>query len=193
MKRYSTFDLIIISMMAALGLGTKQIIRPLISLITVPIGIPGGAIVGGFYMFWLVLTKRLSPNFGSGFLFGITQALVVMILPFGSHCIYTLITYSLPGLFVDIINLFFSKKANTIICSMIEGAIANFVGSFLVLLLVFKLDLLATTFIILIAFFTGNIGGIIAFYVSRQVNRVFQQELNANNNSKSKGKTSIET
>ena len=169
MKRYSTSDLIIIAIMAALGLGTKQIIRPLISLVSTPLGIPGGAIVGGFYMLWLVLTKRLSPKFGSGFMFGITQALVVMILPFGSHGIFTIITYSLPGLAVDLIDLLFRSKANSVICSMLEGAIANFIGSLSVILLIFQLELEPTIFISLLALLTGNLGGILAFYISKQV------------------------
>ncbi|NPE06744.1 MAG: hypothetical protein GNW80_00550 [Asgard group archaeon] len=169
MKRYSTSDLIIIAIMAAIGLGTKQIVRPLVSLISVPLGIPGGAIVGGFYMLWLVLTKRLAPKTGSGFLFGLTQALVVMILPFGSHGIFTIITYSLPGLAVDFVDLLFRSKNNTVICSLVEGAIANFVGSLSVLILIFRLEWRLTLFISLIALLTGNIGGIIAHYIAKQI------------------------
>jgi energy-coupling factor transport system substrate-specific component len=169
MKRYSTSDLIIIAIMAAIGLGTKQIVRPLVSLVSVPLGIPGGAIIGGFYMLWLVLTKRLSPKLGSGFLFGLTQALVVMILPFGSHGIFTLITYTLPGIAVDLVDLAFQSKNNTVLCSLIEGAIANFVGSLSVLILIFRLEWRLTLFISLVALLTGNIGGIIAHYIAKQL------------------------
>ncbi|TET27394.1 MAG: hypothetical protein E3J70_12005 [Candidatus Heimdallarchaeota archaeon] len=176
MKRYSTSDLIIIAIMAAIGLGTKQIVRPLVSLISVPLGIPGGAIVGGFYMLWLVLTKRLAPKTGSGFLFGLTQALVVMILPFGSHGIFTIITYSLPGLAVDIVDLLFRSKNNTVLCSLVEGAIANFVGSLSVLILIFRLEWRLTLFISLIALLTGNIGGIIAHYIAKQITGMITTE-----------------
>ena len=176
MKRYSTSDLIIIAIMAAIGLGTKQIVRPLVSLISVPLGIPGGAIVGGFYMLWLILTKRLAPKTGSGFLFGLTQALVVMILPFGSHGIFTIITYSLPGLAVDIVDLLFRSKNNTVLCSLVEGAIANFVGSLSVLILIFRLEWRLTLFISLIALLTGNIGGIIAHYIAKQITGMITTE-----------------
>ena len=169
MKRYNTSDLIIIAIMAAIGLGTKQIVRPLVSLVSVPLGIPGGAIVGGFYMLWLVLTKRLAPKLGSGFLFGLTQALVVMILPFGSHGIFTLITYTLPGIAVDLIDLAFLSKNNTVLCSLIEGALANFIGSLSVLILIFRLEWRLTLFISLVALLTGNIGGIIAHYIAKQL------------------------
>jgi len=186
MKRYSTFDLVIIAIMAALGLGTKQIIRPLVSLVSWPLGIPGGAIVGGFYMLWLVITKRLAPKFGTGFLFGLTQALVVMILPFGSHGIFTLLTYSLPGLAVDLIDLAFGKKANNVLCAMTEGAIANFVGSLLVAFLVFGLDFKATMFILALALFAGNIGGIISYYISRQLANSLSLDISFNDNKKEK-------
>jgi energy-coupling factor transport system substrate-specific component len=176
MKRYSTTDLIIIAIMAAIGLGTKQIVRPLVSLVSVPLGIPGGAIVGGFYMLWLVLTKRLAPKIGSGFLFGLTQALVVMILPFGSHGIFTIITYTLPGIAVDLIDLAFLSKNNTVLCSLIEGAVANFVGSLSVLILIFRLEWRLTLFISLIALLTGNIGGIIAHYIAKQITGVISNE-----------------
>jgi energy-coupling factor transport system substrate-specific component len=176
MKRYSTSDLIIIAIMAAIGLGTKQIVRPLVSLVSVPLGIPGGAIVGGFYMLWLVLTKRLAPKTGSGFLFGLTQALVVMILPFGSHGIFTLITYTLPGLAVDFVDILFRSRNNTVLCSLVEGAIANFVGSLSVLILIFRLEWRLTLFISLIALLTGNIGGIIAHYIAKQIAGVISTE-----------------
>jgi hypothetical protein len=178
MKKYTTSDLIIIGLLAALGLGTKQIIRPLVALVTVPLGIPGGAVVGGFYMLWLVLTKRLAPKPFSGLLFGITQALVVMILPFGSHGIFTLITYTLPGLAVDLIDFAFNKKANTVLCSMIQGAAANFVGSLSVLFIIFQLPLEYNLFISLLALFTGNLGGILSFYIARQISESLDLDTN---------------
>ncbi|MBN1328095.1 MAG: ECF transporter S component [Candidatus Heimdallarchaeota archaeon] len=188
MKRYSTYDLIIIAIIAAIGLGTKQIIRPLVSLVSFPLGIPGGAIVGGFYMLWLVLTKRLVPKFGSGLLFGLTQALVVMILPFGSHGIFTLITYTLPGLGVDFIDLAFGRNANSVVCSMIEGALANFIGSLLVLILIFRLELEPTIFITLIALLTGNIGGIISYFIARELASTLSLEPEMNKKNKDKKK-----
>ena len=55
LKNYSVFNLIIIAVVSALGIATKPIVVPLIHIITGPLFIPGGALAGGFYMFWLVL------------------------------------------------------------------------------------------------------------------------------------------
>lgn len=155
--------------MAALGLGTKQLVRPLVSIITTPLVIPGGALAGGFYMLWLVLTKRFVPKFGSGAMFGIVQAFVVMILPFGSHGIFTFITYPLPGLMVDLFDLAFCRKKMNLLCSMVEGAIANLTGSVAVALFIFYSPIEFLLFIIILAIVSGNIGGIIAHQIIQQV------------------------
>ncbi|MHA1243179.1 MAG: ECF transporter S component [Candidatus Heimdallarchaeota archaeon] len=169
MKRYSTFDLIMIAVLAALGLGTKQIVRPVIEIFTRILVIPGGAIAGGFYMLWLVLAKRFVPKFGSGIFFGIVQALVVLILPFGSHGIFTFITYSLPGLAIDIIELLNRKNKNAFLFSVIDGAAANVIGSVAVSIFIFDMPIEILLFVMLLAILSGNIGGVIAHLIMKQI------------------------
>ncbi len=165
-----------IALMAALGLGTKQLVRPLVSLVTIPLLIPGGALAGGFYMLWLILTKRFVPKFGSGIFFGLVQALVVMIMPFGSHGIFTFITYSLPGLAADIIEIIFRKMKSKWLTSMIEGALANLVGTIAVSSIIFELSVEVLLFVSLLALFSGNIGGIIAYLIITQIKDPLIQE-----------------
>ncbi|HUU77785.1 MAG TPA: ECF transporter S component [candidate division Zixibacteria bacterium] len=169
MRRFSTFDLIMIALMAALGLGTKQLVRPLVSLITIPLAIPGGALAGGFYMLWLILTKRFVPKFGSGIFFGFAQALVVIIMPFGSHGIFTFFTYSLPGVGVDIVEIIFRKIKHKLLTSIIEGAIANLIGTTAVSLIIFDMPFQLLAFLLLMALFSGNLGGIIAYIIITQI------------------------
>ncbi len=176
MKRFNTFDLIMIALMAALGLGTKQLVRPLVSLITIPLLIPGGALAGGFYMLWLVLTKRFVPKFGSGIFFGLVQALVVMIMPFGSHGIFTFITYSMPGLAVDLIEIIFRKMKSKWLTSMLEGALSNLVGTIAVSSIIFELSVEVLLFVGLLALFSGNIGGITAYLIISQIKDPLIQE-----------------
>jgi len=141
-----------IALMAALGLGTKQLVRPLVSLITIPLLIPGGALAGGFYMLWLILTKRFVPKFGSGIFFGLVQALVVI-----------------PGLAADIIEIIFRKMKSKWLTSMIEGALANLVGTIAVSSIIFELSVEVLLFVSLLALFSGNIGGIIAYLIITQI------------------------
>ncbi len=165
-----------IALMAALGLGTKQLVRPLVSLITIPLLIPGGALAGGFYMLWLILIKRFVPKFGSGIFFGLVQALVVMIMPFGSHGIFTFITYSLPGLAADIVEIIFRKMKSKWLTSMIEGALSNLVGTIAVSSIIFELSIEVLLFVSLLALFSGNIGGIIAYLIITQIKDPLIQE-----------------
>ena len=180
LKRYNTFDLIIIATMAALGLGTKQIIRPVIAPLTVLLIIPAGGLIGGFYMLWLVLTKFISPKFGSGLLFGIVQAFAVLILPFGSHGFFTFITYTVPGLIADIVFILFGKLSKSIFSALTIGALTNTAGTFLVGLLIMGIEPITLLYISLIALISGNIGGIIAFGIYKQIKDPLIQESNIN-------------
>jgi len=198
MKRYSTFDLIMIAVLAALGLGTKQIVRPVVEIFTRILVIPGGAIAGGFYMLWLVLAKRFVPKFGSGIFFGIVQALVVMILPFGSHGIFTIITYSLPGLAIDLIELLNRKNKNVFLFSVIDGAVANVVGSVAVSIFIFDMPIEILLFVIALAILSGNIGGIIAHLIMKQIQSpllqtaVIESDITTNQEQLSDEKTVVE-
>ena len=198
MKRYSTFDLIIIAILAALGLGTKQIVRPVIEIFTRILVIPGGALAGGFYMLWLVLAKRLVPKFGSGIFFGLVQALVVLILPFGSHGIFTFITYSLPGLVIDLIELLNRKNKNGLLFSVIDGAAANLVGSVAVSIFIFDMPIEIMLFVITLALLSGNLGGILAYLIMKQIQNpllqtaIIESELTTNQEQISEEKVVIE-
>ena len=50
MKRFSVKELILISVMAALGLAVKPVVTPLAHIISTPLMIPGGALAGGLYL-----------------------------------------------------------------------------------------------------------------------------------------------
>src|SRR6056297_3895807 len=103
LRNFSVFELIVIALTASLGLASKPIIVPITHMITGPLFIPGGAVAGGFYMMWIVLSASLVNKRGAATLTALTQALIVMLSgSFGSHGIISIVTYSLPGLMIDI-------------------------------------------------------------------------------------------
>ena len=55
LRKFTAFELLIITMMAALGIAVKSVVVPLAQMITGPLYIPGGVVAGGFYMLWIVL------------------------------------------------------------------------------------------------------------------------------------------
>lgn len=44
LKRFSVFELVVMALLASIGLAAKPVVVPLAHMITVPLGIPGGAI-----------------------------------------------------------------------------------------------------------------------------------------------------
>ncbi|HQJ37915.1 MAG TPA: ECF transporter S component, partial [Bacillota bacterium] len=98
LSRFTVYDLVVISLTAALGIGIKPIIVPLVHIITGPLYIPGGAAAGGFYMLWIVLGIGITRKTGTGTLIGLIQALLVIITGFyGTHGAASIITYTIPG------------------------------------------------------------------------------------------------
>ncbi len=57
LKGFTVFELILMALLASIGIAAKPVVVPLAHMITVPLGIPGGAIAGGLYMFWIVLAR----------------------------------------------------------------------------------------------------------------------------------------
>lgn len=165
--RFSTYDLILISVMAALGVATKPIIVPLAHLITGPLFIPGGSLAGGLYMFWLVVGLGLTRKYGTATLIGLVQALMVAGTGvIGSHGAMSLVSYTLPGLAVDAgLFLIGRHKACCLFCCFIAGMLANLGGTLAVNAIFFRLPLIPLMLSICAAAFSGGLGGILAWQV----------------------------
>lgn len=166
-RRFKTIDLVVITMMAALGIAVKPIVAPLAQIITGPLFIPGGAVAGGVYMLWLVLGYGLTGNKpGTAFLIGLVQGLIVLPLPFGNHGAFSLITYSAPGLAVELVYLFLKGPISPA-RAFIGGVAANLTGTFLVTVVLMRVviwRLAITPFLLLVfaAALAGGMGGLAA-------------------------------
>jgi hypothetical protein len=168
-RRFSTYDLLLISLFSALGLVIKPIVTPVVHLISIPLMIPGGSLAGGFYMMWLGMAAALIPKFGSAFLVGIVQACAVLVLGItGSHGIVSLISYSIPGLFIDIFALMFRNRVN-LWAQVVFVIIANLTGTVIVTIVVMRLALIPTMIALTSAAISGCIGGIISFWLIRKL------------------------
>jgi hypothetical protein len=170
---FSTFDLVLIAVLAALGIATKPIIVPLAHLITGPLFIPGGSLAGGLYMFWLVVGLGLTRKYGTATLIGLVQALMVIGTGvIGSHGIMSLISYTLPGVAVDLgLFLIGKHKACCLFCCFIGGMLANLTGTLTVNVIFFQLPLLPLILSILTAAFSGALGGILAWEVLKALRK----------------------
>lgn len=173
LKRFGAFDLIVIAMMAALGVAVKPVVVALAHLVSGPLLLPGGSLAGGFYMMWLVLCAALVKKFGAASLTGLVQAILVIATGvYGNHGIASLLTYTLPGVAVDLLYQTFRMQPNEKYAMFFGGIAANTSGVLLTNLLFFRLPLIPFAISLCAAALSGAIGGFLAFFVAQRLSRL---------------------
>lgn len=170
LKNFSVYNLIIISVISALGIATKPIVVPLVHIITGPLFIPGGAVAGGFYMFWIVLGLGMVKKIGTGTLIGLVQGILVISTgSMGTHGIMSIISYTLPGISADIVFLV-SKNKNYNSLHYVFGCMsANITGTLISNILFFRLPVVSVIMVLSAAALSGAVGGFIAFSVNKSL------------------------
>lgn len=174
-KRFSPYNLVIMALVAAIGIAVKPITTTLAHVITGPLYIPGGVVAGGLYMMWIVIGAGLVGIPGTATLIGIVQALMVIILgSYGTHGALSLLTYSVPGLFVDLLLLIMRDHRNICcpLCAFLAGAVANIGGTGIVSLAFFNLPLVPLLLSLSLAALSGGLGGLLAFYIIKQLRKM---------------------
>lgn len=148
-------------MVAGLGIASKNVVAPLAHLASVPMGVPGGALAGGFYMLWLVLARAFTGKRGSAATTALTQAVIVLATgSFGSHGAATLITYTIPGIAADLAMIAYSPKGEgRLFWCTLGGIAANVTGSVASNYTFFRLPGLALALMTATAAFSGGLGG----------------------------------
>ncbi len=166
-------DYIVLAMMAAMGIAIKTIIVPLAQIITGPLFIPGGVAAGGFYMAFLVLGKAITGRRFAATIIALIQAAVVTITgTMGSHGAASLLTYTLPGVAVDILFLLIRHKGCCALCCFLGGAVANITGSFAVNLAIFNLSFVPLMLALCAAALFGGLGGLVANAVAGNIRKL---------------------
>jgi len=164
LKSFRLYDLILIAMITALSIAMKTVAGTLVRMITGPMGIPGGALAGGFYMMWLPLSIALTHKRGSALMVAVLQTLIMVTTGApGSHGVWTLMTYILPALPVELL-FFFRKKGYSILHFLVGTALANIAGTYLTNLLFFRMSFYPLMFTLLAAALSGALGGVIAYF-----------------------------
>lgn len=157
-------------MLTAVSVAFKAVVGVLVRMITGPLGVPGGALAGGFYMLWLPLAVLLTGKRGSAFVIAAVQTVIMITtgMP-GSHGVWTVLTYMLPAIFVELTFIYRPKKGYTVLHCVIATILSNAAGTFGLNLLIFRMSALPLLFTILAAALSGAIGGVIAWLVYTKV------------------------
>jgi len=172
LRRFTVKDLILIAAMAALGIAVKAVVTPLIHVVSVPLLIPGGALAGGLYMMWLLVAVGLTGKRGSATLVGLVQAILVTLTGVSSsHGLLSLLSYTLPGLAVDASLLLVRHRICCLPCTFVCGILANISGTLAVNWIFFRLPLAPLLFSLLVAAFSGGLGGVLAWRLLQALRR----------------------
>lgn len=172
LARFSMRDLIIIAAMAAIGIAIKPVATNLVHIVSTPLMIPGGALAGGLYMMWLVVAMGITGKRGSATLVGIVQAIIVIIAPVtGSHGIISLVSYTMPGIVIDIALLLIGHRVCCLPCTFLAGILANLTGTVIVNLIFFQLPLVPLLLTLVVAAFSGGLGGILSWQVLKALGK----------------------
>ncbi len=173
LEKFSIYHLVVISLMAAIGIAVKSVIVPLVHIVTSSLFIPGGALAGGIYMLFIVLSAGICGKVGAGTITGLTQGIMVIIAGIsGSHGIISLLTYTMPGVAVDLVFMIALKKDKNILHFVFACIAANITGSMLVSMVFFQLPLIPFLFSAALASFSGALGGIIAWQIYQKLKKV---------------------
>ncbi len=185
LRRFSTQDIILIAIIAALGLAVKPIISPIIHLVSAPLLIPGGALAGGFYMLWFGVVIVFVPHTGSAIILALVQGVVTIIMGhFGNHGIMSIVIYLLPGVTAELTAKLFRNKKQLFSQAAICSA-ANLTGVTLVALLIMRLPLIPFMVSLITALFSGIVGGSISYMVISKLSFYnFEDTLKQSANSK---------
>ncbi len=171
-KGFSVRELVLTAAMAALGVAVKPIVSSVAHTISTPLMIPGGALAGGLYMMWLVVAMGLTGKRGTATLAGLIQALLIMLLPIsGSHGAMSLLSYTLPGLAVDLGLLLIGRRVQSLPTAFYAGILANVAGTAVVNVIFFTLPLIPLLLSLFVAAFSGALGGILSWQLLRALKR----------------------
>jgi len=163
-RRFTVRELVLIAVMAALGIALKPIVVPFAHLVSAPLLIPGGALAGGLYMMWLVVAMGLTGKRGTATLVGVVQAILVLITGVaGSHGLMSLLSYTLPGIVMDLGLFVMRHRVCCLTCAFVAGILANVTGTVVVNCIFFSLPLIPLLLSLAVAAFSGGLGGLLAW------------------------------
>ena len=166
--KFSSFELIVIVVMAALGVAIKPIIVPIAHIVCGPLMIPSGAMAGGLYMMWMVIGYCLVRKRGTAFMIALVQTLLVVFTGIvGSHGIMTFITYLGPGIAVELIMFLVPRRGTSRGVCLAAGTAANVVGTLAVNFVFFRTPGVYLILVLAIASLSGMIGGLISWHLAK--------------------------
>lgn len=157
-QRITLHHLVFLAICVALSLVTKRVISPVTNLLTDFIRIPGGGAATAFSLMFLVIATCRLPWKGATTAAAFVQSLIAMALGMSAYQgAFALLTYTLPGLVIDLFRLFYRERDQ--LYFSLSCAAANTAGALLTNVLVFRLEGITFLLWMLIACVIGMLAG----------------------------------
>ncbi len=174
-KKLDLNHLLFLTVCLTLGLISKRFISPATNILTDLVRIPGGSTATGISFMFLVLGRaRVSYNL-AGTLMGFTQGCLSLMLGFsGHHGALALLTYTIPGLVIDLVPLLLKER--NLLFFLSTAALANLAGATFTNLLVFHLQATALLLWLLLAVCAGCLGGALGHMLYCRIPAVIHNE-----------------
>ena len=174
---YTVRDMILIALMAAIGIAIKPLVVPVVRVVAVPLGLPGGSLIGGIYMMWLVLGHTFTGKPWAATLVGVVQAgLAWAIGAPGPEGPWMLPMYMAPGAAADLALRLGQRGSATLSLgvAMLAGAAANATGIVLMCLIIYRIRFPVLVLSMAVGALSGSVGGVFAYVIHRRVARAAQ-------------------
>lgn len=171
-KKFSVKELVIMSLLATVGIVVKPAISGVTHIITSALYIPAGSVSGGLYFMPIMVGVFLINKRFVGLIICLIQAMIASVTGiYGSHGLMSLVTYTLPGIFLDLTYFILHRLNNSYIVSILSGGICNVIGALVINLIFFMLPIIPLTFSLLLACCSGMIGGFVAGIVTECIRK----------------------
>lgn len=162
-KKVDLRELIFMALCCSLGLFAKRLISPATNMVTDLIRLPGGGVAGGISMSFLLLGASMSRYRWAGSCMGLLQGLLALVFGLsGNQGIFSVITYTVPGVVIDAMRLLWRGEREQPIFFMITCCLANASTAFASNLLVFHFHGLTFFVWLALAMCAGLLGGSIS-------------------------------
>jgi hypothetical protein len=159
LNKISTFDAVFMALTAACGLALKPIVGPLFKIIGSALLIPSGTMAGAIYMLWPMLALLTVRQIGTATIVGLIQGIIVLITGiYGSHGVLSIITYTLPGIVIDLV-YFLLRNWKSRWLLYLPSAFGNLSGSLLIGIIFLHLPKIPLMISLIPAFVFGLLGG----------------------------------
>jgi len=170
---FTILDLVVITVLSALGVAISGVVGTLVRLVTGPLMIPGGSVAGGIYMLFLVMAVVLTGKKSAAILVGLLQSVMVLIMPWaGNHGIATLLTYTAPGVAIFLLLLVMRHKGCCKLCCFFACMVANLTGVVLVSGVVMQLPLVPMLLGLTVGALSGGLGGLLTWSLAKQLKKL---------------------